>query len=136
MGLGPELLGHLQHVGDLGCGIAVISHSHGLVVDPSIQIALEGQKLHDITGSPTGPMMGGEQQLGGVTKHLQHLIDVLRPRQRITSLGTADWDQVVHVVGAIFGSAEPLVIREIEIHLGRSLRIRGQLEHDPDPIHH
>ena len=78
--------------------------------------------------------MRREEQLGPVAEEIECLADVLRPRERVSDLGAADRYEVVHRVRAVLGHAEPTVIREEEVHLGRRLGLRCQLEHDPDPV--
>ena len=65
------------------------------------------------------------------------LVDVLRPVERVASLGAADRHQVVQVVRAVLGHAQPSrLIREEEVHLRRRLGLGRQLEDDPHAVDH
>ena len=80
--------------------------------------------------------MAGEDHVGDVAPTVHGLVDVAAPHEGVAHQGAAQGEHVVHGAGAVLGHAEDPAVREVEVHLGRCLGFRGELELDPDAVQH
>ena len=55
-----------------------------------VQISLQRQELDDPLITPHRPVVRREDCFGGVAEHVDYLLDVVRPRVRVTHLGAAE----------------------------------------------
>jgi hypothetical protein len=117
-----EAVGHLESVGNLAHRHAVIDHAQSLVVDEAIEVALAFQKCDYLVVPPSGPMMLSEDHIDLVAPHDQSLVQVLRPRERLTDFGAPERVGVVERMGRIFGSLHRLLFLDKPHHLGGRLR--------------
>jgi hypothetical protein len=84
-----------------------LAQTHRLVVDVAVHVALLAEEAAHVVGPPARPVVRREHDLGVVAVQVDRLADVLRPGERVAGLGAADRDEVVHVVRAVLGHAQP-----------------------------
>ena len=75
-----------------------------------------------------------EQHLGPGAVARQGRIEVLRPALRVAHRRAAQRQDVVQRPGRVLGRAQRPPLREIDVHLGRRLGARRQLEFDLDAV--
>ncbi|HTC24501.1 MAG TPA: hypothetical protein VK688_09070 [Gemmatimonadales bacterium] len=124
----------LEVFGDLHPGSAVVEHPQGLIVQVCVQVTLLGQVPDDVLGSPGRPVVGRERDIRLGSEQFDGLIEVTGPHPRVTDQSAAQREQVMQVVSGVLGHAQRPPVREVEVHLGRGLGTRRDLEDDPNPV--
>ena len=114
----------------------MVCQAHCLIMHPSVQVALQGEKLAHVVFSPHWPVVRHKHHRGFIRKHLHVFVDVLRPVECVAHECAAYWHQIVHGLRAVFGHAEPAKIWEEEIHFGWRFGFWCQLENDANAIDH
>ena len=97
---------------------------------PSVQVALQGEKLAHVVFAPHWPVVRHEHDRCLVGEHLHVFVDVLRPIQCIAHESSANWHQVVHGLRAVFRHAQPSEIGKEEVHFCRCFGFWRELEND------
>ncbi len=131
---GGEPAGQGQPLRDLGRLEAVVHEPHRLVVEELVEVALGGQEIPHALGAPHRPVVLGEGHVRVAAEAVARLVEVLRPRIRVPDLRPADRVEIVQVVGGVLGQVQGPPCRVEHVHLGRRLRLRGELEHDLDAV--
>jgi hypothetical protein len=134
--LAGEARRQLQQLGDLRPGVALVQQAQGLVVQVGVEVALLPEEVDDPLAAPAGPVVAGEQHLAAVAEQLYRLVEVVRPEARVADQGAARGEDVVHRAGGVVGDAERFAVGQEEVHLGRRLGPRRQLELEANAVDH
>ena len=81
--LGLERRRHLEHLGDLGAGEALVEHPQRLVVQVEVHVALHGQELDGALAAPGGPVVRREHHVELVAEQVDGLGQVVGPGMRV-----------------------------------------------------
>ena len=100
---------HLEVLGDLDAGEALVEQSQRLVVQIGVQIPLQGQEFDDPVAAPGRPVVRGEHDVGAVGEAVDGLGQIARPAVRVADQRAAQRQQVVQVVGGVLGHAQRAV---------------------------
>ena len=126
-----QLSRKLDHVGDLGAGIALVQVQQGLVVDILVCRGRIDDILHDVLVVPVRPVVRLEDHLGVLAVELQGFHQEVCPGLTVADLSPAQGVEVVQGPGAVFRQPQGILLREPGVHLSRCFRSRGELElHD------
>ena len=125
---------HLEGLGDLDPGVALVELAQRLVVQIGVQIPLQRKEFDDPLLAPGRPVVRGEHHVGAVGERVDRLGEVARPPVRVAHQRAAQRQQVVQVVGGVLGHAQRAEPREVEVHLGGRLGAGRHLELDLDAV--
>ena len=118
----------LELFGDLGADQPLVHPPQRLVVQVRVGVALLGQEGGDALGAPDRPVVRGEHHVGVGAEQPDRLAQIARPAARIADLGATQGQDLVQRVSGVLGHAQRPEVREEEVHLGRRLGARGDLE--------
>ena len=131
-----QRLGQLNHVGDLVRGVALIEIRQRLVVDELVHRSGVLEVLDGDYIAPVRPVVGLEYHFRLVAVEGDGLGDVLRPCRAVANRCATQGVEVVQRAGAVFRHPQRLKLREIRVHLGRSLGAGRHLEFHLDAVDH
>ena len=84
--------------------------------------------------SPDRPVMLRDDDLRVSAEPVERVAEVLRPAFRVAHLRAPQRQQVVQRMRRVLGDVEDVQLREKEVHLGRRLRGRREMEDDVDAV--
>ncbi len=121
---------HLEHFSDLHTGVTLVEQPQRLVMQVRVEVSLQRQEFDDAFTAPGRPVVGCEDHVGAVGERIDRLGEVARPGMRVTHQRAAQRQQVVQIVGGVFGHAQGAELREIRSASRRGFGARRHLEFD------
>ena len=115
---------------------ALIRQVQHTVVQVRIGVTLGAHDLLDAVITPARPGMGGEHHIRFLPEKVEGLVDLARPFQGIADEGAAQRVDVVNGGHDVLRGPEGQQVGEPRVHLRRSFRAGGVLEHHADAVDH
>ena len=123
-----------HRLGDLAARQARVEHPQRLVVEIGVEVTLELEELDCPGSTPGGPVMRREHDIEPAGEAIDRLGEVAGPDARTADDSSPQGQQVVQGVGRVLGHAQRVPVREQDVHLGRGLGARRQLELHADAV--
>ena len=129
-----ELVGQRQHLGDFDHRVSLIGQAQGLIVDVFVNVALLFEHVDDVLFAPPRPGVPAKHYVRLVAEEFHGLIEKITPVLGIAHFRAPERMQVVQRVHTVVCHAQGLELREVEVHLGRSLGTGGELKDHLDAV--
>ena len=105
-------------------------------MEVEVHVALHCQELDGPISTPRRPVVRGKHEVEIGAEEVDGLGEVAGPPMGVTNLCATDRQDVVQGVRGVLRRAKRVELGEVEVHLGRSLGARGDLEDHPNAVEH